>query len=65
MRRGLFPLLAVLAAGCGGGGTDTGKAPPAGTPGTIELTQVTVAELDQVIASHKGNVVLIDVWFLG
>lgn len=66
MRRGIIPLLAVLAAGCGGGGTSTNTpAPPAGSPGKVELTRVSVAELDAAIASHKGKVVLIDAWFLG
>ncbi len=61
MRRGLLPLLAVLIAGCGGA---PGPTPPA-APDTIELTAVTVADLDQAIAAHKGKVVLIDAWFLG
>ena len=62
MRRGFIPLLAVLAAGCGGGG----PTPPAGTtPGKVELTAVTTGELDAAIASHKGKVVYVDCWFLG
>ena len=63
MRRSLFPLLAALAVGCGGGG----KPPVNSAPVTdaVELTPVTVAELDAAIASHKGRVVLIDAWFLG
>lgn len=63
MRRGILPLLAVLAAGCGG--NTSGPTPVDKPVGTIDLEQVTVAELDQAIASHKGKVVLIDVWFLG
>jgi hypothetical protein len=65
MRRGFIPLLAVLAAGCGGGGSTSGPTPTAGTPGKVELTAVTVADLDAAIARHKGKVVYIDCWFLG
>lgn len=61
MRRGLLPLLAVLAVGCGG---NPGNPTPAPTD-RVELTAVTVADLDQAIAAHKGKVVLIDAWFLG
>jgi hypothetical protein len=63
MRRGLFPLLAALAVGCGGGGNT--PVSPAPVTNTVELTPVTVAELDAAVASHKGRVVLIDAWFLG
>lgn len=59
MRRGIIPLLAILATGCG-----TQK-PPAGSPDRVELTPVTVAELERDIASYKGKVVYIDAWFLG
>lgn len=81
MRRGLIPLLAVLAAGCGGGDTSPPPAPTAGGPAPaaptaatppavpaaakVELTAVTPAELDAAIAAHKGKGVLIDCWFLG
>jgi hypothetical protein len=64
MRRGLLPLLAVLAAGCGGNTNPGGPPPPAATD-TVELTAVTVADLDQAVAARKGKVVLIDAWFLG
>jgi hypothetical protein len=81
MRRGLLPLLAVLAAGCGGGTTPNpgGTLPAGGTARStptaggprppavsqVELKAVTPAELDAAIASHKGKGVLIDCWFLG
>ncbi|MCU0706141.1 MAG: hypothetical protein MUF18_19430 [Fimbriiglobus sp.] len=68
MRHRLFPLLAVLAIGCGTGTTTTTKisAPPiTGPVGPVELTPVTAADLDKAIAAHKGKVVLIDCWFLG
>jgi len=65
MRRGLFPLLAALAVGCGGGGGGNTPVSPAPVTNTVELTPVTVAELDAAVASHKGRVVLIDAWFLG
>lgn len=70
MRRGFIPLLAVLAAGCGGTNpvepTTGGSAPAlAGTPGKVELTPVTVADLDAAIAAHKGKAVYIDCWFFG
>jgi hypothetical protein len=61
MRRGLFPLLAVLAAGCG---SSVDTPPPAGD-GTVALTPLKASEFDAVIASHKGKVVLVDCWFLG
>ena len=60
MRRGIIPLLAVLAAGCG-----TQAPPPAISSGQVELTPMTVAELDRDIAGYKGKVVYIDAWFLG
>ncbi len=81
MRRGLLPLLAVLATGCGGNTNpgDTRQAgatarytptPTAGDPrppavSPVELKAVTPAELDAAIAAHKGKGVLIDCWFLG
>ena len=39
--------------------------PPPVTAKPVELNAVTIAELNGIIAGHKGNVVLIDVWFLG
>ena len=45
-----------------------GCAPPPPPPVTakpVELKEVTIAELETEIASYKGKVVLIDVWFLG
>ena len=39
--------------------------PPPATAKPVELKEVTIAGLETEIASHKGKVVLIDVWFLG
>jgi hypothetical protein len=64
MRRGLIPVLAVLAAGCGGtnpGGTP----PPLPAPGEVELKAVTVADFNAAVAAHKGKVVYVDCWFFG
>ncbi len=65
MRRGLIPVLAVLAAGCGGTTDPGGSAPPAPAPGEVDLKAVKVADFTSVIASHKGKVVYVDCWFLG
>lgn len=62
MRRALLPLLAVVAAGCG---TPAPVGNPPAATDKVELTAVTVADLDRAIASHKGKVVVIDAWFLG
>ena len=41
------------------------RPPPPHTSKPVELKAVSVAQLEGEIASHKGKVVLIDVWFLG
>ena len=33
--------------------------------GPVELKEVTMVELDKAVASNKGKVVVIDLWFLG
>ncbi len=59
MRR-LLPLLFALVAGC------ASVPPAADTPAdSVSLKPVTVAELKDIVASHKGKVVVIDCWFRG
>ena len=62
MRLALAPavLAVALVAGCG-----SNTPAPLATDLPIELKPVTVAELDGFIAAQKGNVLLIDCWFLG
>ncbi len=55
-------LAAALALGILAGCTPP---PSPDTPKPVELRAVTIAELDDEIRSHRGKVVLIDVWFLG
>jgi hypothetical protein len=66
MRRGLIPVLAVLAAGCGGPTNPGGSPPPATATATgeVDLKAVTVADFNSAVAAHKGKVVYIDCWFL-
>lgn len=55
----IVPLAAVL--GCG---AEPGK-PAAGSVAPIAVTKVNYEQFDQAVKSHKGQVVLIDVWFRG
>ena len=41
---------------------DEATSTPAKEPAKIEFTDVTYDGLDKVVASHKGSVVVIDVW---
>lgn len=63
-RRDAIFCATVLAVGFAVGCAVKTPPPPIGSR-PIELKPVTIAELDDEIASHKGKVVLIDVWFLG
>lgn len=69
MRRGLIPVLAVLAAGCGGPTNPGGSPPPVPAPATatgeVDLKAATVADFNAAVAAHRGKVVYIDCWFLG
>lgn len=54
----VFPLAAL---GCG---ASKPSAPAAASqPPTVTVTKVTYEELDRAVAGHRGQVVLIDVWF--
>jgi len=62
-RRGFWIVAIVLfgaLVGCGDSASETPKQVPG-----VELTEITIAGFEHVIAEQKGKVVYVDVWFLG
>lgn len=62
-----FALTLLVSSGCGepGASEDLTTPQPQKALGPIELTPIKVANFESVINDYKGQVVLVDVWFLG
>jgi thiol-disulfide isomerase/thioredoxin len=63
-------LALLLAVGCMSSATKSTNTSPLASPKPVSdipvtLTEINVVGLDKALASHAGNVVVVDAWFLG